>query len=139
MVVKNKIKILFRIYNDLTLSVVFSQYTCKNVHFCLFPVAWFSLDPSTAHSDIIISNDNLTATCKSFEHRVILGGVGFSRGVHYWEVTIDRYENNADPAIGIARFDVSKEDMLGKYFTKDKTTCIFLSLNIKNMFIVKTL
>jgi len=78
------------------------------------PVAWFSLDPATAHPDIIISNDNLTATCKSFEHRVILGGVGFSRGVHYWEVTIDRYENNADPAIGIARFDVSKEEMLGR-------------------------
>lgn len=82
-------------------------------------VAWFSLDPSSAHPDLIISNDNLTATCKSFDHRVILGSVGFSRGVHYWEVTIDRYESNADPAIGIARFDVSKDDMLGNYRKPD--------------------
>lgn len=82
-------------------------------------MAWFSLDPSSAHPDLIISNDNLTVTCKSFDHRVILGSVGFARGVHYWEVTIDRYESNADPAIGIARFDVSKDDMLGNYRKPD--------------------
>lgn len=92
-------------YYFLSVLIVFLPYDIS--------VAWFSLDPTTVHSDIIISNDNLTATCKSFEHRVILGGVGFSKGVHYWEVTVDRYDNNTDPAIGIARFDVSKTDMLG--------------------------
>ena len=78
-------------------------------------MAWFSLDPQNAHPDIITSNDNLTVTCSSFEHRIILGGVGFSKGVHYWELTVDRYDNNADPAIGIARFDVNKEEMLGEW------------------------
>ena len=77
-------------------------------------VAWFRLDPETTHPEIIVSNDNLTATCSSFEHRVILGTVGFAKGVHYWEVTIDRYDSNADPAIGIARFDATKEQMLGE-------------------------
>ena len=76
-------------------------------------VAWFSLDSAKAHPDIITSNDNLTATCNSFEHRVILGSTGLSRGVHYWEVTVSRYENNADIVIGIARFDVAKDTMLG--------------------------
>ena len=81
----------------------------------LFSVAWFSLDPESAHADIIFSNNNMTATCRSFDHRVILGGVGFSKGVHYWEVTIDRYDCFTDPAIGIARFDVNREIMLGWY------------------------
>jgi tripartite motif-containing protein 9/67 len=54
-------------------------------------------------------------TCDSYEHRVVLGNIGFSRGVHYWEINIDRYQNNADIAFGIARSDVSKDKMLGKY------------------------
>ncbi|XP_067142023.1 E3 ubiquitin-protein ligase TRIM9-like isoform X1 [Centruroides vittatus] len=77
-------------------------------------VAWFTLDPSSCRPDIVLSNDNQTVTCDSYEHRVILGNIGFSRGVHYWEITVDRYDNNADPAFGIARFDVSKDQMLGK-------------------------
>lgn len=77
-------------------------------------MAWFSLDPFSAHPDILFSNDNQTATCNSYEHRILLGGVGFSKGVHYWEVVIDRYDNHSDPAIGIARFDVDKCQMLGK-------------------------
>ncbi|KAL3873600.1 hypothetical protein ACJMK2_036696 [Sinanodonta woodiana] len=77
-------------------------------------VAWFTFDPLSAPPDIIFTNNNLTATCNNFDHRVILGGVGFSKGIHYWEVQIDRYENNSDPAIGIARFDVDKFSMLGK-------------------------
>ncbi|XP_062621422.1 E3 ubiquitin-protein ligase TRIM9-like isoform X2 [Saccostrea cucullata] len=77
-------------------------------------VAWFTLDPFSAHPDILFSNDNHTATCNSYEHRILLGGVGFSKGIHYWEVTIDRYDKHSDPAIGIARFDVDKCQMLGK-------------------------
>ncbi|XP_061173989.1 E3 ubiquitin-protein ligase TRIM9-like isoform X2 [Saccostrea echinata] len=77
-------------------------------------VAWFTLDPFSAHPDILFSNDNHTATCNSYEHRILLGGVGFSKGVHYWEVIIDRYDKHSDPAIGIARFDVDKCQMLGK-------------------------
>ncbi|XP_055925973.1 E3 ubiquitin-protein ligase TRIM9-like [Argiope bruennichi] len=77
-------------------------------------VAWFTFDPITAHPEIVLSNENLTVTCDSFEHRVVLGSIGFSRGVHYWEVTIVKYDNNADPAFGIARFDVVKDLMLGK-------------------------
>ena len=71
------------------------------------------MDPSTSHPDIIFSNENTTITSKSCDDVVALGHVGFSRGVHYWEITIDRYENTPDPAFGIARFDVDKDSMLG--------------------------
>ncbi|XP_052468631.1 E3 ubiquitin-protein ligase TRIM9 isoform X3 [Carassius gibelio] len=77
-------------------------------------VAWFTFDPASAHPDIILSNDNLTVTCNSYDDRVVMGNTGFSRGVHYWEMTIDRYDNHPDPAFGIARADVMKDVMLGK-------------------------
>uniref|UniRef100_A0A8C2L3H7 Tripartite motif containing 9 n=1 Tax=Cyprinus carpio TaxID=7962 RepID=A0A8C2L3H7_CYPCA len=80
----------------------------------LAAVAWFTFDPASAHPDIILSNDNLTVTCNSYDDRVVMGNTGFSRGVHYWEMTIDRYDNHPDPAFGIARADVMKDVMLGK-------------------------
>lgn len=92
-------------------------------------VAWFTFDPVTAHPEIVLSNENLTVSCDSYEHRVVLGSIGFSRGIHYWEVTINKYDNNADPAFGIARFDVIKDQMLGKYDVK-KFICFLLSVII---------
>ena len=77
-------------------------------------MAWFSLDPTTAHDDVLFSNDNLTATSSSFDNRVVLGSVGFARrGVHRWQLTVDRYENNKDPAFGVATRDVSRDRMIG--------------------------
>ncbi len=78
-------------------------------------MAWFCPDPSTAHPDIIFSNNNMTLTSHSYDDRVVLGNVGFSRGVHYWEITVDRYDNTPDPAFGIARFDCAKDVMIGKF------------------------
>ncbi|XP_070180348.1 E3 ubiquitin-protein ligase TRIM9-like [Littorina saxatilis] len=77
-------------------------------------VAWFTFDPTSTPGDVIFSNNNLSVTCSSFDHRVVLGSVGFSKGVHYWEVAIDRYDSHTDPSIGICRFDVDKTIMLGK-------------------------
>lgn len=56
----------------------------------------------------------MSVSCEGYEHRVVLSSVGFSRGVHYWELTIDRYHSDTDPAFGIARADVSRDQMLGK-------------------------
>ncbi|XP_057581012.1 E3 ubiquitin-protein ligase TRIM9 isoform X4 [Hippopotamus amphibius kiboko] len=80
----------------------------------LLAVAWFAFDPGCAHPDIIFSNDNLTVTCSSYDDRVVLGKTGFSEGVRYWELTVDRYDNHPDPAFGVARTDVMKDVMLGK-------------------------
>ncbi|XP_077024439.1 tripartite motif-containing protein 67 isoform X8 [Tamandua tetradactyla] len=77
-------------------------------------VAWFTFDPNSGHRDIILSNDNQTATCSSYDDRVVLGTAAFSKGVHYWELHVDRYDNHPDPAFGVARVNVAKDMMLGK-------------------------
>ncbi|XP_075387000.1 E3 ubiquitin-protein ligase TRIM9 isoform X15 [Tenrec ecaudatus] len=106
-------------------------------------VAWFAFDPGSAHSDIIFSNDNLTVTCSSYDDRVVLGKTGFSKGVHYWELTVDRYDNHPDPAFGVARIDVMKDVMLGKDdkawaiteggINKGATIGVLLDLNRKTL------
>uniref|UniRef100_A0A667GDE7 Tripartite motif containing 9 n=1 Tax=Lynx canadensis TaxID=61383 RepID=A0A667GDE7_LYNCA len=106
-------------------------------------LAWFAFDPGSAHSDIIFSNDNLTVTCSSYDDRVVLGKTGFSKGVHYWELTVDRYDNHPDPAFGVARIDVMKDVMLGKDdkawaiteggITKGATIGVLLDLNRKTL------
>ncbi|XP_067099999.1 E3 ubiquitin-protein ligase TRIM9 isoform X1 [Osmerus mordax] len=89
-------------------------------------VAWFTFDPASAHPDIIFSNDNLTVTCNSYDDRVVMGNCSFSRGVHYWEMTVDRYDNHPDPAFGVARGDVLKDVMLGK---DDKAWAMYVDNN----------
>ncbi|XP_068963352.1 tripartite motif-containing protein 67 isoform X7 [Petaurus breviceps papuanus] len=77
-------------------------------------VAWFTFDPNSGHRDIVLSNENQTATCSSYDDRVVLGTAAFSKGVHYWEFHVDRYDNHPDPAFGVARVNVVKDMMLGK-------------------------
>ncbi|XP_023204041.1 tripartite motif-containing protein 67 isoform X1 [Xiphophorus maculatus] len=89
-------------------------------------VAWFTFDPSSAHRDIVLSNENQTATCSSYDDRVVLGTAAFSKGTHYWEVTIDRYDNHPDPAFGVARINTMKEIMLGK---DDKAWAMYVDNN----------
>ena len=79
-------------------------------------MAWFSwaTGASGIPQEVTISEDAMSASCEGYEHRVVLSSVGFSRGVHYWEVTIDRYHSDTDPCFGIARGDVSRDQMLGE-------------------------
>ncbi|XP_046803035.1 E3 ubiquitin-protein ligase TRIM9 [Lucilia cuprina] len=79
--------------------------------------AWFTFDPVLSGgpgSGLIFSNNNSTVSVEGWEHRVALGSVGFSRGIHYWEFTIDNYTADTDPAFGVARIDVNRNKMLGK-------------------------
>jgi hypothetical protein len=82
--------------------------------FCYIAVAWFTFDPCLGPPELQFSEDNCTVSCEGYEHRVALGSVGFSRGVHYWEFSINRYDSDTDPSFGIARLDVAKDQMLGK-------------------------
>ncbi|XP_055444032.1 tripartite motif-containing protein 67 isoform X7 [Bubalus kerabau] len=92
----------------------------------LLAVAWFTFDPNSGHRDIILSNDNQTATCSSYDDRVVLGTAAFSKGAHYWELHVDRYDNHPDPAFGVARASVVKDMMLGK---DDKAWAMYVDNN----------
>jgi tripartite motif-containing protein 9/67 len=84
----------------------------------LFPVAWFTFEPQLSggqNSGLSFTKENTTVSAEGWEHRVALGSVGFSRGVHYWEFTIDKYTADTDPAFGVARIDVARDKMLGKW------------------------
>lgn len=87
---------------------------------CSILVAWFTFDPvlsGGAGSGLIFSKNNATVSVEGWEHRVALGSVGFSRGIHYWEFTIDNYTADTDPAFGVARIDVARNKMLGELTT----------------------
>ncbi|XP_022914480.1 E3 ubiquitin-protein ligase TRIM9 isoform X2 [Onthophagus taurus] len=77
-------------------------------------VAWFTYDPILSGPGLQYSEDSTRVTCEGWEYRVALGSVGFSRGVHYWEFTVDKFDADTDPAFGIARIDVCRDKMLGK-------------------------
>ncbi|XP_055393607.1 E3 ubiquitin-protein ligase TRIM9 isoform X19 [Muntiacus reevesi] len=111
---------------DLSLDNSPLLQSIHQLDFVQMKVAWFAFDPGSAHSDIIFSNDNLTVTCSSYDDRVVLGKTGFSKGVHYWELTVDRYDNHPDPAFGVARIDVMKDVMLGK---DDKAWAMYVDNN----------
>lgn len=83
------------------------------IFFSFLLVAWFTFDMTAYPAETRLSPDGLTATTDSYEPRVLLSSVGFSRGVHYWEFTVDRYDGAADPAFGVARRDVARDSMLG--------------------------
>ncbi|KAM7367612.1 hypothetical protein PAMP_013898 [Pampus punctatissimus] len=89
-------------------------------------VAWFTFDPTSAHRDIVLTNENQTVSCNSYDDRVVLGTAAFSKGIHYWEVSIDRYDNHPDPAFGVARINTMKDMMLGK---DDKAWAMYVDNN----------
>ncbi|GJQ65471.1 hypothetical protein Trydic_g7576 [Trypoxylus dichotomus] len=77
-------------------------------------VAWFTFDPILSGPGLQYSEDSARVTGEGWEYRVALGSVGFSRGIHYWEFTVDKFDADTDPAFGIARIDVCRDKMLGK-------------------------
>uniref|UniRef100_A0A8B9HSZ2 Tripartite motif containing 67 n=1 Tax=Astyanax mexicanus TaxID=7994 RepID=A0A8B9HSZ2_ASTMX len=93
---------------------------------CGWYFAWFTFDPISAHRDIVLSNENQTVSCNSYDDRVVLGTAAFSKGVHYWELSVDRYDNHPDPAFGVARINTMKDMMLGK---DDKAWAMYVDNN----------
>ncbi|CAB3397524.1 unnamed protein product [Caenorhabditis bovis] len=77
-------------------------------------VAWFQLTKSPSQRDMVLSNDCATLSGSTLEYRTILGSIAFSKGVHYWEVTIDRHDGHSDVVIGVAQPAINRNLMLGK-------------------------
>ncbi|XP_072828381.1 tripartite motif-containing protein 67 isoform X11 [Vicugna pacos] len=111
---------------ELTLDSEPLLQAIHQLDFIQMKLAWFTFDPNSGHRDIILSNDNQTATCSSYDDRVVLGTAAFSKGVHYWELHVDRYDNHPDPAFGVARASVVKDMMLGK---DDKAWAMYVDNN----------
>ncbi|XP_078012935.1 tripartite motif-containing protein 67 isoform X14 [Phascolarctos cinereus] len=111
---------------DLTLDSEPLLQAIHQLDFIQMKLAWFTFDPNSGHRDIVLSNDNQTATCSSYDDRVVLGTAAFSKGVHYWEFHVDRYDNHPDPAFGVARVNVVKDMMLGK---DDKAWAMYVDNN----------
>ncbi|TKR60484.1 hypothetical protein L596_027725 [Steinernema carpocapsae] len=78
------------------------------------PVAWFQLSKSPSQTEMILSNDCSTLGASSSDYRTVLGSVAFSRGVHYWEVSVEAHHGNADIVVGVAQPSVNRNIMLGK-------------------------
>lgn len=80
-------------------------------------VAWFQLTKSSSQREVMLLNESMTLSGSSIDYRTVLGSVAFSKGVHYWEVTVDRHEANADIVLGVAQPSVNRHTMLGtNYF-----------------------
>ena len=87
-------------------------------------VAWFTFDDKQQQQqqqqqpgcpgELIFTNGQRTVTSSTFDDRLAMGAVGFRTGRHYWEFLVDRYENQPDPAFGLATRSASKDSMLGK-------------------------
>ena len=41
--------------------------------------------------------------CSDHNHRTVLATVGYSRGKHYWEITVQQYEGNTSIYLGICK------------------------------------
>ena len=60
-------------------------------------------DPNCHASSLKLSRDNRTVACISSEGRcTAFGSVGFTKGVHYWEVKIEHSEQPGSIFIGVA-------------------------------------
>lgn len=74
-------------------------------------VAWFQLVPQT---DMLVTNDCRSLTGTTLDFRVCFGTVSLSKGVHYWEVTIENIEVNTDVVLGVAQQSANVHQILGK-------------------------
>ncbi|VDP97972.1 unnamed protein product [Trichobilharzia regenti] len=73
-----------------------------------------SSGPNQPVNGLKLSSDRCTISAQGdVEDRVLLGDVGFSDGIHYWEWHVEQYDGRGQPSFGIALSQVSKDKMLG--------------------------
>ncbi|CAH8437206.1 unnamed protein product [Schistosoma turkestanicum] len=71
--------------------------------------------PALPVNGLKLASDGCTISAQGDpEDRVLLGDVGFSEGIHYWEWNIEQYDGRGQPSFGIALAQVSKDKMLGQ-------------------------
>eukprot|EP00331_Platyophrya_macrostoma_P005446 CAMPEP_0176408176 /NCGR_PEP_ID=MMETSP0127-20121128/1806_1 /TAXON_ID=938130 /ORGANISM="Platyophrya macrostoma, Strain WH" /LENGTH=343 /DNA_ID=CAMNT_0017787433 /DNA_START=28 /DNA_END=1059 /DNA_ORIENTATION=+ len=79
-----------------------------NANLVLLVQSSFTWDPNVKGADIKLSNNNLTATkAGDADYQTVLGSLQLSAGRHYWEVKIDKYGDEEDLFVGIARKEIN--------------------------------
>lgn len=67
----------------------------------------FSWNPNSKGANINLYNSNLTANKKNeAEYETVIGTVPISSGVHYWEITVDKFVEQDDIIIGVVHKSV---------------------------------
>eukprot|EP01017_Pseudomicrothorax_dubius_P049567 TRINITY_DN9234_c0_g1_i1.p1 TRINITY_DN9234_c0_g1~~TRINITY_DN9234_c0_g1_i1.p1 ORF type:complete len:333 (+),score=89.79 TRINITY_DN9234_c0_g1_i1:26-1024(+) len=68
----------------------------------------FSLDPTIRGEGIKLSNNNLTANKNGgdVDFQTVLGSIPMNSGRYYWEIKIDKFVDEEDLFIGVARKEV---------------------------------
>lgn len=106
-------------FKNTCFSPIFCLTSCSAPCLSWSPTASVTLDPETAHPNLILSQD-----CKGVRHEdksqelinnfqrfsrnvCVLGRERFKAGRHYWEVTV---ESEGDWAVGVAKWSVQRKD-----------------------------
>jgi tripartite motif-containing protein 9/67 len=64
----------------------------------------FYFDPQHKGKAITLSNNNCTATkCGESDYETVLGTLAMSSGRHYWEIRVEKFVDEEDLFIGVAR------------------------------------
>lgn len=59
-----------------------------------------------------LSNNNMTVyKPKTFEFQTVIGNLKMSSGRHYWEIKIDKYEDEEALYVGIMKERISKDEL----------------------------
>mgnify|MGYP002384851992 CR=1 FL=1 len=90
----------------------------------LYIVHWFTFNPHMSHPDIeFLSNDYSSLTSRSLQDRIALGSRILRSNKYFWQIRIDQYDDQSDPAFGIASYDICKDQRLGQ---DSKSWCMYI-------------
>lgn len=65
----------------------------------------FTWDPIKKGKSIVLSNNNLTTNKQGeSDYQTVLGTLAINSGRHYWEIRIDKYVDEEDIFVGVARY-----------------------------------
>lgn len=64
----------------------------------------FTWDPIKKGKSVVLSNNNLTCNKQGeSDYQTVLGTLAINSGRHYWEIRIEKYVDEEDIFIGVAR------------------------------------
>ena len=79
------------------------QFIPDNAQLVIVGKRSFTWDLNLKGPNINLLNRNLTANKKQeVEYETVLGTIGISQGMHYWEIKIDKFVELDDIIIGVA-------------------------------------